>query len=293
VLSFFDDTRADKPVRIENKLGVLEETFGWRFEHMPPPYLTEPTATARTVRSLALINRMLEFDPVLWKRKPSGDRPSSIFAFLTASMLPKLKTLHKTAAKRSVAYVLITNLISSLDEPTVREGRFDKKLGIYPPDLQSPAGRFLSEADAILSEKYKPEVFPNDKDAQDRLKDIIGEISSGAGMEGLTQEGYFRRPANKESPKEGTPLQYYISGDAKEKPQRLEPDAVLTKVNGEGPHAVREYQEWAWVDTWDTKFKNKGFQALEEPPVQLLSRHVLWVSVWSRKIKTLFTRSLT
>jgi hypothetical protein len=347
ILRFFNDTRADKPVHREN--------YGWRFDYMPPPYLTEPCVTAGAVQSLTLINRMLdeqinarvlyhfsvkqredlekgpdldtffypdyglrqgsksigrndsiaillqkmrahvaglqnsdklfslvlygpqgtgkttiaealatscqvplvevtpsdllvwggeaverwariifealslltrvvilfdEFDPVLWSRDV-GDRrsaPSSIFGFLTASMLPKLKTLHKTAEKRSVVYVLITNLIDSLDEATVRQGRFNKKLGIYPPDVLSRAGRFLSEA-AVFMEKVKekdpstvlPAVAVDELEA--RLTHIL-EISCGAGMEGLNQEGWFRRPNNKEPP-DDAPLHYYIWGGMK------------------------------------------------------------------------------
>lgn len=425
-------------MRIENS-GVVDEELGWRLDYMPPPYLTEPTATADTVRSLALINQMLdeqinarvlyhffvkhpedlekapnldtffypdyglrqgsksigrndsialilqkirahvvgqqdsntlcslvlygpqgtgkttiaealasscqvplvevtpsdllvggaegverrartvfealslltrvvilfdEFDPVLWKRKPSGDRPSSIFGFLTASMLPKLKTLYKTAGKRSVAYMLITNLIDSLDEPTVRKGRFDDKLGIYPPDVLSRAGRFLSEADALLSENDPLKDLPNDEISKNRLKEIVGELSSGAGMEGLNRKGYFRRPDNKELPKDSTPLHYYLWGG--EKPEQLKPDAQLQGVNGEGSEALREYQEWAWVAIWDKRFmktpvrfypqilrrwRQIGFQALEKPPAKLPKPRLRWqlILLTKKVIRVLFS----
>jgi hypothetical protein len=99
--------------------------------------------------ALSLLTRAVimfdEFDPVLRQREdnPKGG-PSSVFSFLTPGMLPKLKTLHDAARKRSTAYILITNLIGTLDRAAIREGRFDLAVGIYPPDLLSRVGRFYS-----------------------------------------------------------------------------------------------------------------------------------------------------
>ena len=91
---------------------------------------------ARAVfEALTLLTRVVilfdEFDPVLWRRDPENTSPRSVFTFLTPGMLPKLKDLRRCAAKRSCAFVLSTNLIGSLEPAAVREGRFDKKVGIY------------------------------------------------------------------------------------------------------------------------------------------------------------------
>ena len=105
---------------------------------------------ARAVfEALSMLSRAVilfdEFDPVLKRRDVGNNNPLSVFSFLTPGMLPKLKDLHNQAEKRSVAYVLVTNLIGELDEAAVRQGRFDKRLGIFPPDLLSRAGRFLDQ----------------------------------------------------------------------------------------------------------------------------------------------------
>lgn len=86
-----------------------------------------------------------EFDPVLKRRGVDSDKPLDVFSFLTPGMLPKLKDLNNGAKIRRVAYVLVTNLIGKLDEAAVRQGRFDERLGIYPPDLLSRTGRFLDQ----------------------------------------------------------------------------------------------------------------------------------------------------
>lgn len=213
---------------------------------------------ARAVfEALSLLTRVVilfdEFDPVLWRRDP-GTRPKDVFAFLIPGMLPKLRMLYKTAERRSGAYVLITNLIGSLDEPTIREGRFDDKIGIYPPDVLSRCGRFWSEAAGLLMKEdppKDPKRLLNDKVSKGRLKTII-EDSGGAGMQALNRQGWFRRS-----------LHYYI--DDKGKPDKPGKDARLEGVNGTGERAEVEYLQWAWIERWDTKFGKNGFEELKAP----------------------------
>jgi hypothetical protein len=99
----------------------------------------EVESRARAVfESLTLLTRVVilfdEFDPVLWRREPEKGPPANVFGFLTPGMLPKLKDLRKEAKKRSTVFVLCTNLIGCLDPAAVRKGRFDEKIGIYPPE---------------------------------------------------------------------------------------------------------------------------------------------------------------
>ncbi len=214
--------------------------------------------------ALSLLTRVVilfdEFDPVLWRRNPRI-RPKDVFAFLIPGMLPKLRMLYKKAKRRSSAYVLITNLIGSLDEPTIRQGRFDKKIGIYPPDLLSRFGRFWSEAAVLIKEKDPLQVLPKH---EDRLKKIL-VISSGAGMQAMNRKGNFRRPNEKESLGEGTLLHYYFyDGD---EPEQLAKDASLKGVKVDNDDAKLEYQQWAWINKWDSEFCDKaGFEALGTPP---------------------------
>ena len=83
---------------------------------------------ARAVfEALSMLTRVVilfdEFDPVLKRRDAANNNPLSVFSFLTPGMLPKLKDLHSGAEKRSVAYVLVTNLIGE----AVAAGRIKRK----------------------------------------------------------------------------------------------------------------------------------------------------------------------
>jgi hypothetical protein len=242
---------------------------------------------ARAVfEALSLLTRVVilfdEFDPVLWRREPKI-RPKDVFAFLIPGMLPKLRMLYKTAKRRSGAYVLITNLIGSLDEPTIREGRFDEKIGIYPPDLLSRCGRFWSEAADLLMKEdppKDPKKALNDKASKERLKSLLTD-SAGAGMQALNRQGWFTRS-----------LHYYI-GDNKYKPDAPGKDAHLEGVNGIGPLAEFEYLQWAWSDGWDITFNKQceegweqGFKELEKPTTPEPKLPGLWY--WCRRwLKTL------
>jgi ribosomal protein S16 len=125
---------------------------------------------ARAVfEALSMLTRAVilfdEFDPVLKRRDTGNNKPLTVFSFLTPGMLPKLKNLHDRAEKRSVAYILVTNLIGELDEAAVRQGRFDERLGIYPPDLLSRAGRFMDQIEMYRKENnwktFESDELPN------------------------------------------------------------------------------------------------------------------------------------
>jgi len=115
-------------------------------------------ARARVVfQALSLLTNAVilfdEFEEVLVDRHQTEGGTRSIFQFLTPGMLPKLKTLHDSAKVRGVAYILLTNDHKKLDEAAIRPGRFDVKLGVYPPDLLSRAGRLCSVARQLAPRK--------------------------------------------------------------------------------------------------------------------------------------------
>src|SRR5438309_6861088 len=89
-----------------------------------------------------------EFDSVLRRREPNS-KIHNIYEFLTPGMLPKLKALNSAAKQRCVVYMLATNLVGDLDEAAIRSGRFDAKVGLYPPDLLSRAGQLVAQASSI------------------------------------------------------------------------------------------------------------------------------------------------
>ena len=197
-------------------------------------------------RALALLTRVVilfdEFDPVL--RAGRGKQKNlSVFEFLTPGMLPKLKDLHDQAKRRSVAYALLTNFIGSLDEAAIRAGRFDEKIGVYPPDALSRAGRLWSELHAYVLRDA--EIHNN------RFREVVTQ-SAGAPMETLGRPGWFSRPAG--PLRRGTPFKYILEGDAVEWP---EVEAMPIEKNGIGPHAEREQKERELIASWESSPDNK------------------------------------
>ena len=229
---------------------------------------------ARAVfEALSMLTRVVilfdEFDPVLKRRDAANNNPLSVFSFLTPGMLPKLKDLHNGAEKRSVAYVLVTNLIGGLDEAAVRQGRFDERLGIYPPDLLSRAGRLLDQIHedfiAKKSRKFKSKSVP-----WNRIVKIIKK-TEGKGMTTLGKPGWFTIPDKKHEDlkkKLGTPYHFLhlkkISSveSIKELEKRAslewpEPDDKLKDIRGKGRTAVKECLQSMWVEAWDNTLEEE------------------------------------
>jgi hypothetical protein len=115
-----------------------------------------------------------EFDSVIRRRDPRAGTPKDVFEFLTPGMLPKLKDLRVAAKKRRVVFALATNLIGSLDNAAIRGGRFDKKIGIYPPDRVSRVGWLVSGLKGSLKDGADVE----------RLWDCVA-ATAGAPMNGI------------------------------------------------------------------------------------------------------------
>ena len=235
---------------------------------------------AKTVfEALSLLTRVVilfdEFDPVLRKRDPNS-RDLNVFSFLTPGMLPKLKNLHEKSKKRSVAYVLATNLIGTLDEAAIRTGRFDERLGIFPPDLLSRTGRFISQAKLvefnfkqvmtcalsylIKSQLYRLGTFLLENYLLKNLfssdspfvKEVITQ-TAGAGMSSLICKGWFTYSNNLEK---DTPLyQVFVSEQDRVNIEWPEPEEELD-FKGKGRAASREYLEWKWITLWDDELRN-------------------------------------
>lgn len=131
-----------------------------------------------------------EFDPVLRTRKMENER--NLYSFLTPGMLPKLKDLHASAKQRRNVYALITNRIGTLDEAAIRNGRFDHKIGVYPPDLLSRTGRlaWLMAQSAIKSKSKNLLKKANFDVAVDAVVE-----SKGLGMTFLAKHGNFNLPS--------------------------------------------------------------------------------------------------
>jgi hypothetical protein len=149
---------------------------------------------ARVVfKALSLLTSVVilfdEFEEVLVNRKQPVSGTRTIFHFLTPGMLPKLKTLSDEAKHRRVAYVLLTNDDTRLDEAAVRPGRFDAKLGVYPPDLLSRVGRLLTvvQRHALATDR------PLSAAQRARCVEVICATAL-APMEAIGQPGWYSPP---------------------------------------------------------------------------------------------------
>jgi hypothetical protein len=212
--------------------------------------------------ALTLLTRVVilfdEFDPVLWKRDPTDSTPRSVFTFLTPGMLPKLKDLHRWAERRCCAYALVTNLIGGLDEAAVRDGRFDRKVGVYPPDALSRTGRFLSQTGMFLDRKeVKHAGLKKPRDLSKRVLDVVKNTSGGA-METLGKPEWMTAPDPTEvaqwregSGRNLTPFAYAFYSGAGAQLQDAEREAHLEEPVGEGKIAIREFIQWWCIVQWD------------------------------------------
>jgi hypothetical protein len=205
---------------------------------------------ARAVfRALSLLTRTVvlfdEFDPILRRRK--AKERQSIFSFLTPGMLPKLKALNEASKRGGVAYALITNLIQTLDPAAIRSGRFDCKVGVYPPDLLSRYGRLASE----ISRLSPPQQI--DEDVQRRLWEAV-RITAGSSMESLVKKGWYVAPKDLKLARKGTLFAYIFTGadlPASPEAEAGSPQQPALDDKDSTPIVIREFLEWTWIRQWD------------------------------------------
>lgn len=195
-----------------------------------------------------------EFDPVLRRRDPNGASELNIFSFLTPGMLPKLKALNESAKVRKFAYALLTNYIGSLDDAALRQGRFDKKIGIFPPDPLSRLGylRQVAKQQCARADSAEAKLCPDD----DRLAQVVAD-TGGVGMTMLMSAGWFR--AEEFARIQSQPLGYVVGAAAKrptEYPDPEDPFVEAKGVRGEGQAAELEYLQWGLLTRWDHDIKS-------------------------------------
>ncbi len=166
-----------------------------------------------------------EFDSILMRRGSQGkaDSHGSILQFVTPGMLPKLKNLNQNAGEQSVAFALSTNLIGDLDDAAVREGRFDEKIGLYPPDALSRVGQ-LRKVLAAMEKSAAP------ADTAERVEHVVIK-SAGCPMERLGKPSWFTAPRKELRP--DTPLSYISNGDGKDTIHWPGPEKRIPRYPGE------------------------------------------------------------
>lgn len=192
-----------------------------------------------------------EFEQVLQRRSINEKR--SLFTFLTPGTLPKIKNLNKQARRRRVAFVLITNLIGNIENAAIRDGRFDLKRGVYPPDPLSRAGQLLSQVQKLnlregvsnISIVGLSVIFAN----------LLKVVSStdGLSMPKLARPSWFVGPSSVEAIGPGSPFALIHNNGPVDmsKARRLQPK----NVTGEGDDAELEFQQWQWITEWDQAIK--------------------------------------
>jgi len=226
--------------------------------------------TTRAVfRALSLLTRVVivfdEFDPVLLQRQ-DDQQEATAFSFLTPGMLPKLKALHEAAKRRSVAYVLNTNLIGKLDDAAIRGGRFDRKVGIYPPDILSRAGRLAAAvSDYYFSPNRSDTVSTRAPQLKERFERAVLSLRL-APMNTLATKGWFIAP-NEVRQREDV-FDYLVNGRSM---RRLEPE-MEPRFSSDKNVAVRELQEFVWVARWDTIGLNSLTSSSEDGKTQYSER---------------------
>jgi ElaB/YqjD/DUF883 family membrane-anchored ribosome-binding protein len=135
-----------------------------------------------------------EFDPMLRSREDESlDGERSVFSFLTPGLLPKLKNLNVQARRRKTAFCLITNRIGTLDDAAIRSGRFDYKMGVYPPDPLARAGYMARMLDQVSRQDATFEHWSDNENFQQRAIEVLLKTRDAA-MTMLSCEGNMRAP---------------------------------------------------------------------------------------------------
>ena len=215
--------------------------------------------TARAVfQALSLLTRVVivfdEFDPVLLQRQ-DDQKEATAFSFLTPGMLPKLKALHKAAKRRSVTYVLNTNHIGKLDDAAIRGGRFDAKIGVYPPDVLSRAGRLASaiseyffpssqKSGSANEEMRTPKDWKPPDNLKKRFEQVVLKVRLGP-MHTLAAPGWFTAPTELR-PREDVFNDLLLNRPIKKLNPESEP-----RFSSDKQIALHELEEFVCVDVWD------------------------------------------
>jgi ATP-dependent 26S proteasome regulatory subunit len=188
-------------------------------------------------QALSLLTKVViifdEFEPVLLsRRRNKGETESddrSIFTFLTPGMLPKLTRLHQAAEEQRFVYYLVTNHYEKLDEAAIREGRFDRHIGIYNPDPLSRAGAFRFKLlDAV--KRFSPK--------QKKAFETVVKAASGVSAVRLAKKWFKVDTAQ-------GPWAYVCSGHGWEPPK-----PVLPTVESSS------HPEEQWLAVWETDLQD-------------------------------------
>lgn len=240
--------------------AVAASSYADLVQITPSDFLLEGEAfverRARLVfRALSCLTKCVilfdEFEQILRSRDQDGASDNrSVFSFLTPGMLPKLKDLNVAASKRQTAYCLVTNHIGSLDNAAMRAGRFDHKVGIYPPDALSRAGLAFGVVERY-AEAHKVKIDP--------LKVfVVVSRMSGVGMELLAKPGNLVDLKPTAKVPEGSlvkavlELENVADYDPGVRELTFETFASHHKAGlASSVYGAVEFEQWNWIDRLD------------------------------------------
>jgi len=199
-----------------------------------------------------------EFDSILWSRE-GEQQTDGILRFLTPGMLPKFKKLNEQAEKQRITFILTTNRIGGLDKAATREGRFDMKFGIYPPDPLSRCGRLVQAWTIWTGTGGNTVRLP-----AEAVKEIVRE-AGGRPMSRLGKPNWFTAPTE-EKPEDETPFSRLLGkGDPVKwpAPEKRVPDDPkegydVESVDELNQEVLLEWKEWYFIASWDRMLRDQG-----------------------------------
>lgn len=219
-----------------------------------------------------------EFDSILRRRGPNQSG-ATIFEYLTPGMLPKLKRLHETAKEQRFVFVLATNFLERLDAAATREGRFDQKIGVFPPDPLARLGRLQEQYVSYREE-------PAAGDVADRMARAVG--STGAiGMARAGKPGWFTKPKDTQ-PEDGSLFAFVESGDDMpgfDVETDEVPTASGTEITCARPLDIKEARRWSFVAQWDQQVENcVRIDALRDTMQNVANSWTSWADYTFRQV---------
>lgn len=188
-----------------------------------------------------------EFDPVLRRRDDKSESARSTYSFLTASMLPKLKTLYTAAKQQRIVYCLLTNKIATLDGAAIRGGRLDVHIGAYLPDPISRVGRcvdIVSRGAGRVPNEWLVEILRCASRAAKKPMDTLGRAWS------IGKALHFCNSTT--------------AGEIERLLQVSSRDAENDKIDGEGDFVVYDGVTREILRRWDESFTRLASQATTE-----------------------------
>lgn len=146
---------------------ALARALGWPLIIITPGNFIQrgesgiETAAQEIFESLLKTDRVIvlldECDELFRRRDEQETGTRTILNFLTASMLPKLATLHD---RGQLMFVIATNYLNQMEIAAIRGGRIDHQVAVPPPDASARRRLIRSEIEkAGIANRHRTALF--------------------------------------------------------------------------------------------------------------------------------------